>query len=67
MTRMKDMEILSPEFMSPDEEEKYLSCDLKSEFECICPKCGKRHTMQLHWTGDFTPRKYCRQCRNHVD
>jgi hypothetical protein len=40
--------------------------DLKAYLECICPKCGKVHTMQLHWTGNFTPRKYCKICRSHL-
>jgi hypothetical protein len=39
----------------------------KATLECICPKCGIRHIMQLNWTGRYTPRKYCKQCRNLIE
>jgi len=39
----------------------------KAAVECICPKCGIRHVMQLHWTGRYTPRKYCKLCRNIIE
>ncbi|MCG6910903.1 MAG: hypothetical protein LJE94_12360 [Deltaproteobacteria bacterium] len=61
------METMPGESMGIEPEDEYPAYDLKAEIECICPKCRKRHTMQLHWTGDFTPRKYCRQCRSQVD
>ena len=48
-------------------DDEYQVFIIKTDVECICPKCKKRHTMQLHWTGDFTPRKYCKQCRSQVD
>jgi len=47
-------------------DEEYRAFDPKAEIECICPKCRRRHTMQLYWTGVFTPRKYCKHCRNHA-
>ena len=31
--------------------------------ECICPKCGARHTMNFYWTGRGTPRKFCPRCK----
>jgi len=43
------------------------TASVKTSVECICPKCGQRHVMQFYWTGDFTPRKYCKQCRNLID
>jgi ribosomal protein S27AE len=36
----------------------------KMRIECICPKCGKRHMMQFHWSGTGTPRKYCKKCKS---
>ena len=35
----------------------------KMKVECICPKCGQRHTMTFHWIGRGTPRKYCPACK----
>jgi hypothetical protein len=35
----------------------------KMKVECICPKCGKKHTMNFHWIGRGTPRKFCPLCR----
>lgn len=35
----------------------------KMKVECICPKCGQRHTMTFHWIGRGTPRKYCPLCK----
>jgi len=35
----------------------------KSKVECICPKCGRHHTMNFHWIGRGTPRKFCSSCR----
>lgn len=32
-------------------------------WECICPRCGKRHQKYLFWTGNGTPRFYCAICR----
>lgn len=29
---------------------------------CTCPKCAKRHTKKMWWTGTGTPRKYCELC-----
>ena len=28
--------------------------------ECICPKCGKIHTVVMFWTGKGMPRKFCK-------
>lgn len=61
------MELMKDESMQEFAEDEYQAFILKVGVECICPKCRKRHTMQLHWTGDFTPRKYCKQCKNLVD
>ena len=38
----------------------------KSKVECLCPKCGKKHTMNFHWIGRGTPRKYCQSCRDSI-
>ena len=35
----------------------------KTTVECICPKCGERHTMNFHWIGRGTPRKFCPLCK----
>jgi hypothetical protein len=32
--------------------------------ECICPNCGKRHTMNIRWIGRGVPRKFCQSCRD---
>lgn len=61
------MDLLQDESMQEWADDECQVFILKADVECICPKCRKRHTMQLHWTGDFTPRKYCKQCRNQVD
>ena len=42
--------------------------------ECICPKCGEHHLMELtskngcryEWTGSGTIRKYCPYHRAHL-
>jgi hypothetical protein len=36
----------------------------KSEVECICPGCRKRHKLNFHWIGRGIPRKFCQSCRN---
>jgi len=41
--------------------------DAKMKVECICPKCGTKHVMNLHWIGRGTPRKYCHLCRSTVN
>jgi hypothetical protein len=35
----------------------------KTKFECICPMCGKKHTMNINWIGRGVPRKYCQSCK----
>jgi hypothetical protein len=35
----------------------------KIKVECICPKCGIKHKMNLHWIGRGTPRKFCQTCK----
>jgi len=35
----------------------------KLKVECICPKCGQKHKLSLHWIGRGTPRKYCSSCK----
>jgi hypothetical protein len=37
---------------------------VKSKVECICPGCGKMHTMKMHWIGRGVPRKFCQYCRD---
>jgi len=61
------MHLVQNESMQENVDDEYQVVIFKAYVECICPKCRKRHTMQLHWTGDFTPRKYCKQCRNQKD
>ena len=29
--------------------------------ECICPKCGKIHIVNMFWTGTTMPRKFCKE------
>jgi len=29
---------------------------------CICPLCGKAHKKAMRWTGNGSPRVYCRNC-----
>jgi hypothetical protein len=36
----------------------------KSEVECICPGCRRRHNLSFNWTGRGTPRKFCQSCRD---
>jgi hypothetical protein len=36
----------------------------KSKVECICPGCGKMHTMKIRWIGRGVPRKFCQNCRD---
>lgn len=36
----------------------------KSKVECICPNCGKKHTMNIRWIGRGMPRKFCQSCRD---
>ena len=31
----------------------------KTKVDCICPKCGKLHSLNFYWTGKGIPRKYC--------
>jgi len=38
------------------------SCSKKLYIECICPRCGVRHKMNLRWIGRGVPRKYCDSC-----
>jgi len=36
----------------------------KMKVECVCPKCGNKHTMNFHWIGRGTPRKFCQPCKS---
>ena len=38
----------------------------KAAVECICPKCGERHTINFHWIGRGTPRKFCPLCKTSI-
>jgi len=55
-----------------DDCESEESCELpdpdfeKTITECICPRCGVRHKMNLWWTGWGVPRKFCNACRKSV-
>jgi len=35
----------------------------KMKVECICIRCDQKHTMNFHWIGRGTPRKFCRACK----
>ena len=48
-------------------DEELMDYDPKKPVDCICPKCRCRHTMQMHWIGNFTPWKYCKRCRTHIE
>jgi len=36
--------------------------ELAGAQECICPRCGRAHTLKFFWSGAGTPRKYCEAC-----
>ena len=36
----------------------------RTAIECLCPKCGQRHLMNIHWIGRGVPRKFCKSCRS---
>jgi len=33
---------------------------------CICPKCNKYHIVELFWTGNGIPKKFCKFCNNKI-
>lgn len=35
--------------------------------DAICPRCGRRHTVQMYWTGKGMPKKFCEQCKASID
>jgi hypothetical protein len=35
-------------------------------WDCKCPMCGTMHQKYLFWTGNGTPRFYCRRCSEVV-
>jgi hypothetical protein len=35
----------------------------KMKVECICPKCGQKHMMNIYWIGRGIPRKFCQACK----
>jgi hypothetical protein len=51
-----------PEVDEINELEESLNPD-KMKVECICPKCGQKHTLSFHWIGRGTPRKFCQACK----
>jgi len=38
----------------------------KMKIECLCPKCGQKHTMNIYWIGRGTPRKFCLLCKGSI-
>jgi hypothetical protein len=34
--------------------------------DCICPRCGRKHQLELYWTGKIPARKNCHLCRTNV-
>lgn len=38
--------------------------DCKDKVECICPKCGVKHSMVFRWIGRGVPRKFCKSCHS---
>jgi transposase-like protein len=40
-----------------------LDYETRSAIECLCPKCGQKHIMNIHWIGRGVPRKFCKHCR----
>lgn len=35
------------------------------KIKCICPKCRKRHTRRIPWTGgSVVPRVFCPECKD---
>jgi transposase-like protein len=55
-------------FKAKEPDELYDNIDFdKMKVECICPKCGSKHMMNLHWIGRGTPRKFCHLCRSTVN
>lgn len=41
--------------------------DVEEDWECICPSCGIKHVVKMHWSGgDFIPRVRCEQCKRDV-
>jgi hypothetical protein len=36
----------------------------KSMVECLCPGCGKFHSMKIYWSGRGVCRKFCQTCRD---
>jgi len=46
-----------------DSDVEQIYYDNKKKVECICPKCGQKHKMTLHWIGRGIPRKYCPLCK----
>lgn len=40
----------------------------KKKVECICPRCGEKHTKRLHlFKEDEIPRVYCNGCKSRVN
>jgi transposase-like protein len=46
------------------DEETGVSGFTKSRVACVCPGCGKIHTMKMKWIGRGVPRKFCQSCRD---
>ena len=60
------MDSIDGELVYDNADEAYTEEARKALVECICPKCRERHFMKIHWIGEFTPWKYCKQCRNII-
>ena len=33
--------------------------------EAICPLCSKKHRVFIFWSCEFTPRIFCKSCKDH--
>ncbi len=53
-----------PSCSEQDDDLEEIFYDSKKKIECICPKCGQKHKMTLHWIGRGVPRKYCALCKS---
>ena len=36
-------------------------------WQCVCPRCGELHEVEMFWTGRGRPRKFCSDCLDSED